>query len=242
MLGLLGWEPNRIGSLVLDLDADKVPGNDGDAIGTWSNAAPNGTAGDFAQPTGSKKPLVKRNIIGGRSTLLFDGVDDFMTSTFAATNGAASVYVVFKLAATGAGGQSLYQLRSATPHYHILQIMNNGSYQPYSFQFDSTSSTSAVGISATSYDLNAHISGVTYNGGGESSAAAYTTTLDGVSKTIIGTGSFSGVGSTQSAIGARASGIVPMSGHIARLLYFTAALSTQQDAAVVKYLRNRYGI
>jgi hypothetical protein len=239
------WTPSTISTLALDLNANRLAGNDGDAVGTWTNYSPSGTAGDFTQATGSKKPVLKRNTINGNSTVLFDGVDDALTSTFTIANGATSIYCVFKISNTGLIAQNIYQLLSSTPHYSVLEAITvGGVYTPYSIQSDGTSSTNSVGISDT-LNTNPHIYSIVYNAGGNSLPSAYTISVDGAARTVVTSGSFSGTAASTSCIGARVSGtssIIPFSGHIARLLVFNTNLSVSDNQLVITYLRNIYGI
>lgn len=240
------WRPEFFGTCILDLNADLVAGADGTAIGTWANQAPTGAANNFTQATGSKQPVVKRNIIGGRSTLLFDGANTFLTGTLV-TTGAISRYVVFKFVGTPAASTSweLLCLKDSTAAFNETFVLNAGGYQPYSFLDKSpTSAVASVGI-ADALNTSPHVLGVVYNNGAISTPASYTVSLDGVSKTVVASGAIGTPNTASTAIGARVVAGVGssfVSGHIARVLVFSTNLSAAADAAVVTYLRGIYGI
>lgn len=240
------WRPEFFSTCILDLNADLIAGADGTAIGTWSNKAPTGSANDFTQATGSKQPLLKRNIINGRSTLLFDGANDFMTSSMT-VSGAVSRYIVFKFVGTPAASTSWNMLciKDASGDFDEMFVLNAGGYQPYSFLSKSpASAVASVGI-ADALNTSPHVLGVTYNNGAISTPASYTVSLDGVSKTVVASGVIGTPNTATTALGARVVAGVGssfVSGHYARVLAFSTNLSAPADAAVVKYLRNIYGI
>ena len=53
--------------------------DDGDVVGAWEDQS--GNAHDALQPTTSKKPLLKLNIVNGHPAIRFDGADDWLGNT-----------------------------------------------------------------------------------------------------------------------------------------------------------------
>lgn len=78
----------------LVLDARYITGNDGDAIGTWSDRS--GNANDATQGTAANKPLLKVNIQGGQPALLFDGINDSLATAYGPTSGDFTLCAVYK--------------------------------------------------------------------------------------------------------------------------------------------------
>ncbi len=242
------WKPALLGSLVLDLDADRVAGNDGDAVATWANQAPTGSANDFTG-SGTAKPLLKRNIISGHSTLLFDGVDDELTSTGTFPAGAATYFLVFKTVANPSAGNTavVALLKTATvDHFKVLYLRNAvATFQPYDSGAKAINNGDlSVGI-ADALDTNAHIYGISYNNGAHNVVGSYAITLDGTSKTVAASG-INAIPTTYlctlGAVDTGAGGVACWNGHLARVLGFNTNLSTTDYAVVQQYLHARYGI
>lgn len=62
-----------IGEPLAHFDADQMAGNDGDAVTQWDDlTGPN----HFTVPSGTGPPTLKKDIIGGRAVIRFDGVND----------------------------------------------------------------------------------------------------------------------------------------------------------------------
>ena len=95
------WVPTDITGCELWLAADNITGkNDGDAVSTWTDASTGGH--NATQVTGSLQPLYKTGILNSKPALLFDGVDDQISSTLAADT-SRTVFIVAKATAdTGA--------------------------------------------------------------------------------------------------------------------------------------------
>lgn len=232
------WRPEFFGSCALDLWADLVPGAGGTAIATWANAAPTGATGNFTQATGSQQPTIQRNVVNGRSGVLFDGVDDMLLGTaFAPAAGPCSIYTVFQQITLG-GNCAIYNFSDNGGGFSFLETLNVGGYEPYSFA-SRFAGSSIPGLSTLS-DASPHVLSIRFNNGPPDDIASYAMSLDGVSQTLTlgGAAGFS----SGSALGARDSGILPWNGYLMRSLYLTENLSTANDAAVVTYLRNLYGI
>ena len=241
------WSPKLLSSLILDVNADAIAGNDGDLVSAWANRAPTGSTFDY-QAAGALRPTLKRSIIGGHSTVLFDGAANVMWSTGTPTNGAFAQYVVFKTVvnpgASAFGAISFIADGAGT--WSPLYVMNLGGYQPYTFIAKvSTSAIASSGI-ANALDTSSHVLGVRYNNGTNTSPGSYTCSLDGTTKTVVASGAAASLSTLQTSVGGRrASGGSTdhfWNGHLARQLLFSGTVSDAADAAIVQYLRNLYGI
>jgi hypothetical protein len=237
-----GWQPKFIASLVLDLNADLIAGNDGDAIGTWVNAAPNGSAGNFTQATGAQQPLLKRNILNGRSVVRFDGSNDCMSSSLAVPGGASApitFYWVFKRI-TPATGTTLGVIANSGGKGNYTSLLNFSGYSNY-LSVAALAAGSNVGLT-DSPDTNFHIWSWTWDGTSNTSTSAYKIYLDNISKTVSSAaGSLGAIGS--SLIGAETGGggsAINMD--LARVLVYAGNHTAQQMTAVNRYLHNLYGI
>ena len=241
------WAPNRISTLLIDLNADMIAGNDGDLVSAWANQAPTGSTYDHQAAT-TLRPTLKRNIIGGRSTVLFNGSSNVMWTAGTVPQGAYSEYAVFKTVVNpGSGsGASISVTADAGGTWDLLSLTNVGGYQPYTFIGKvSTSAIASSGI-ANALDTSSHVLGVRYNNGTSTSPGSYTCSLDGTTKTVVASGVAASLSTLQTSVGGRraAGGATDnfWNGHLARHLIFSGSLTNAQDAAVVQYLRNLYGI
>jgi uncharacterized protein (DUF2147 family) len=96
------FSPASIGGLQLWLDAadastlfqnsngTTAASADGDSVGYWGDKS--GSSNHIIQADGTKKPLLKTNILNGKNVIRNDGVNDFLKST---TGGADSSFTVF---------------------------------------------------------------------------------------------------------------------------------------------------
>lgn len=245
------WRPELLSEISLDLDANLVPGNDGDLISTFSNRSPIGTAGDYTA-SGSARPTLKRNIIGGQSVLRFDGTANVMASTYQTVVGAQTHFFVFKLPAGMSLGTygAAYTVVDTSGNPAFFVPINIGGYDPYTIACKITAVQMSVGLSDAT-DGNPHILGWTYDGSAQNdidNTAFYTISLDGTNKTVTnpGAGYIDPTGLGKASLGAyltaggSASNFIAID--IARLLVFNGVLSTQKYAAVARYLSARYGI
>lgn len=65
------FTPASIAGLQLWLPASSIPGNDGDAVGTWTDQS--GQGHSAIQPTSAFKPTLKKNIVNGNAVVRFLG-------------------------------------------------------------------------------------------------------------------------------------------------------------------------
>lgn len=72
---------------------------DGAPVAGITDQSIGGLGATLAQATGSKQPLLKKNIINGRSVLRFDGVDDRLFASFATIPQPTTIFIVCTLPA-----------------------------------------------------------------------------------------------------------------------------------------------
>lgn len=91
--------PTDITNCVLWLRPESLSAlSDTDPVATWPDES--GEGNDFAQATAGRRPLYRTNRIGGQPTVVFDGIDDYLTAPDSASLNivtAHSVFFVFKL-------------------------------------------------------------------------------------------------------------------------------------------------
>ena len=89
--GLQLWLDASDSSTLFTDSAGSTPATaDGDPVGRWADKS--GNSNHTLQTDGTKKPLLKVNILNGKSIIRNDGVNDFLKST---TGGADSSFTVF---------------------------------------------------------------------------------------------------------------------------------------------------
>ncbi len=84
------FNPLNIAGCTLWLKADSLVLNNSDPVSTWTDSS--GSGNDMSQATGGFQPLYKTSIINSLPSVLFDGVDDFMSKT--GTFNIASFFIV----------------------------------------------------------------------------------------------------------------------------------------------------
>lgn len=70
-------QPSDIDGLQLWLDATYINQEDNTAVSTWEDKSGNGY--DATQSTSANQPVFKKNIINGKPSILFDGVNDTLS-------------------------------------------------------------------------------------------------------------------------------------------------------------------
>lgn len=236
-----GWSPGLF-PLELDLNADRIAGSDGDAVGTWNSVGP--VTASFTAST-TARPTLKRSIINGHSVVRFDGSANVMRSTYLAPDTALTWIMAFQFLGAFASVKQALNLVGTTTNSIQFLFINSGAYQPYTFKNKAAGSGVGVGIADTP-DANAHVIGVTYNNGTNTDPTSYTCLLDGVAKTVAASDSVTRSSVDKPSIGAfvNSSDVASLFTQIdiARLLVFRGALSAAQFAAADKYMRNIYGL
>lgn len=247
-----GFTPNDIAGLLLWLNAGAIAGNDGDAIATWANQKTGG-GDDYTQGTGAKKPLLKKgaNGINGQNVVLFDGVDDWLGSTFTPSSATKTFtqFLVFQMAATPGSGVAYTAVATVDTGSRFTSILpiNVGGYRPYTFMAQIfTTSFAASGI-ADALDTNAHVLMYDYNDVLFTAPTSYACGLDGTTKSVVASGSVGFSAGTTSSVGARVvagAGVAASyySGKVAEYIYYSGVLSAPNIATITAYLKTKYGI
>lgn len=253
MLGLArGFSPDMLPGLVFWADGSRYSAVDGTAEGTASNLAPTGSANDATQSTGAQQPLFKMggNGINSRGVLRFDGINDLLRCPVD-VHGASTTFVVFRVRALpGASSfENLTSFKSVSSGniFDEILLCNFSGIQPYSWRTDYQASGNAVGI-ADALDTNPHVIAVSYDGSGSNTLpASYTCNLDGTAKTVIASGAFARTSTDLGSLACRAdsgggAALAALNGDIGEVLRYNRQLSAYEQAIVVKYLRNKWGI
>lgn len=251
MLGLArGFSPDMFPGLVFWADGSRFAAVDGTAESTLANLSPTGSANNGTQPTGGNQPLFKMGVngINSRGVLRFDGVDDFLLQPID-ISGANTNFVAFRCRnVPGASSfQSIVNYKSplAGNFFDEILLANFAGLQPYSFKSDFLNTGNSVGIADT-LDTNPHVICTSYVGSNNTTPASYTCSLDGVVKTVIASGSFARTGTDKGAIGSRVTTAnatsLQFNGDIGEIIRYNRQLSAYEQAVVVKYLRNGWGI
>lgn len=211
----------NISSLALWVRASDIVGNDGDAIGSWTDRSPR--ANNLTQGTATAKPTLKTNIVNGYAVARFDGGDS-MTLTSAIAASPVQICAVVKpttliasctlLAGAGAGS---FQLRSNGTGK--LNLVKSGVVE--------------LGTATT------QLSSVNFNNIGASySNPNFTFRLASAAD---GSGSSAQTMTGMNVLGKNYNGEA-WQGDIAEVLVFNALLDAGTLAIVEEYLLDRYGV
>ena len=84
--------PSISNTLELHLDSTLGVTETAGAVSTWADQSGNGR--DFTQSTASKRPIVSSDAIVNRDVIEFDGVDDFLTSSYGELTSDFTVFMV----------------------------------------------------------------------------------------------------------------------------------------------------
>jgi hypothetical protein len=235
------WQPNHFAGLVLDLDADNVAGNDGDAIGTWPNAAPTGSANDATQATGGNKPTLKKtsNGINSHNVLRFDGTTSYMSGSHALGSTGVTAFFVAKTGATTNLYGTVIHLSDNTTHGDWALCIGSGAD---TFQNGWGGPTANIGLGSNTRTTTTVYRGTAvYNK--TNWALSGTWASGSVADTSFPTSNPTtyhvGVWFTSGAPGVAA---VHLIGDIAKILVYNVILSTAQVTAVEQYLKTKYAI
>jgi len=228
------FSPSDVAGLQLWLAADQITGlSDGDPVTAWPDQSGNGN--DAAQATGAKKPTFKTAIQNGEPVVRFDGIDDTLvipsdvldsssvdraaTMFFAvspATLSNGNGYVALVDAEAG-GGVRLFALFIGNSYCSFWN--NNATYTP-----------------SPAFSTGPQIVCI------RTSGATATVFVNGTQVATVATGTTSSSG-CQLEIGGNPSGSASLlQGDYAEVLYFNAALSTDDRERVEAYLNDKYAI
>lgn len=242
-----GFDPNTVTGMAAWYRASDLAGTDGTAIASWANTAAGGDLPAMTQGTAGQRPLLKLSVIGGKSTVLGDGVDDNLVSTVKPAAGAVTFYLAFKFAsipASGTGARVFGQVDAGNGTGFLSALNAVGGYQPYTIGAEIGGSAVASSGIADALDTNAHVMRIAYNGGTNTAPASYAVNLDGVEKTVVASGAAANDSTSASALFAVVfAGAFQGSAanvHIAEFISYHAAIGTTDDASLLAYLSGRY--
>lgn len=237
--------PTSIGGLQLWLDASdsttlftdsagSTPATaDGDPVGRWSDKS--GNSNHMLQTDGTKKSLLKVNILNGKSIIRNDGVNDFLKST---TGGADLSFTVF---ATNIkrGGQGLNMMavsmgEETTAKRRCMWHPANGNTWP-----------NTVGFNGFSRDVQANLSWVT----GTANIAQFRITSGAIqiaknnsawtTSTSPGLVAYT---ATSIFLGSNNQMTEIFNGDYAEVLVYAAALSDADRTLILDYLNTKWGV
>jgi hypothetical protein len=214
-------------------------------ITEWADQSGNGN--HYVQGAGGQQPTVTANAINGLPAVTFDGVVQFLTSSFL-FSGAKTVILVRRLVSLPGASAIFgpYSFKDSAGNFSEALIINTAGYQPYSLAHDFAGLTTSVG-DATALDTSWHIAIDTYDGGNNTSPASYVVELDSVPQALVASGVFN---RTTTDVGASL-GAFSSAGNvgqfyapiqIAEVIVYDHVLAPDEVVAVQGYLNARYGV
>ena len=239
-----GFNPKTLGTLAVWLDgADRSRMFSDDAATTLS--ADDGQVAvykekangyNITQTTANNRPLVRANILNGRSVLEFDGSNDRLeTPALAADWPALTAFVLFQRDTT-----------TVNPHLfarsYLLSFLAStapATSNTFFIAANGTGLNSGNGAIASSvwHRLTNHWTG------GTSGATSAFIRVDGTSfGTGAGTSNATGLANEIVHIGNRAAGDRGFDGYIAEMLLYSTSLSAAAIAKVEGYLKTKWGL
>jgi hypothetical protein len=192
---------------------------DGDPVGGWQDQS--GQGHNAIQGTAAAKGTLKLNVKNGKSVVRFDGVDDYLTSTF----GAATPFHLFVVLSPSGGGAS----NVGSP-----VGFNDGNNRLGYATLNATFDVGGTSITPTTPSQNSwYVVAAKANG---SSSKVRVNGADNVSGTV---GSQT---ATSLVIGDDGSTAREFQGDIAELLWYSRALADTEVAQVESYLNGLYAV
>ena len=210
-------DPLRASGLTHRWRASNLDLSDGDVVSTWEDMV----AGADLSAAGA--PSYKEDVIGGQPVVRFDGVDDFMTSSYAdSISQPHEIYTVAQLRATTSELQWLHDGESSDEH--IFRSNDNDTWESRAGTSSYTGSNS---------DTDVHVFRVLFDGSDSQ--------FD-VDDTTDGTGSVSVVTSNGMTLCARSDNNFNGNWDVAECLHYERPLTSQGRADLYSYVNTQYGI
>jgi hypothetical protein len=209
------FNPKNVPGNILYLRADSIVGlNNNDPVFTWTDTS--GSSNNAIQGTEISKPLYKTGVLNGLPGILFDDVNDFMTSD--ATFGPSSPFTIFVL----------YNVLGTftSSHRTIDGGINNwliGPHQSYHRMYNGAFIED--GLSDTNFVYTTTITS------GSSTTFRLNGTEIGSNGNIDGPGWIKLSAATES-----------LNGHVIEVIGYTNALSGSYVALVENYLKTKYAL
>lgn len=236
------FSPSDLSGLVQWLKADAITGlSDGDPVSTWGDSSGNGRD---ASGSGSARPVYKTNILNGKPTVRFDGVDDTMSlAALTLTKGISAVTLfavcrfrslptvqkdVFRFNTNGSGSRVLI-----TGGFTASKFVSGGrrldgdSFQSVASTTNAT--TAAVVICAIDYSatlLQQYING----------------TLEGSSSSFQTSGSTSNTDSSKASLGSSGSGGQLADVDIFEVGCYLRFLNSTEIEQLTSYAQSKYAL
>jgi hypothetical protein len=202
---------------------------------TAGRADQSGNGRHFSQGTPGSQPLfVASGSLNGCPCDRYDGTDDYLENTTWTFSGAATVFIVYKLNVNAGAGQSVLTLANDPTSWSELLVDLN-TYRETSFAHD-FSSVASVGHDAV-IGTSAHVHMHTWDGSG-----TYTASLDGVTQSVVGSGTFARGAGVKASIGARGGPSFPTSMDLYEIAVSVGVQSAAKQSALYNYARQRYGL
>jgi len=208
---------------------------DGDPVGGWQDKS--GNSKNATQSSGTNKPLFKTNQLNGKSSLRWDGVNDFLDlgNNFNFGSSQFSIFIVVKsnntievpifIKDTGGGGQNGIWIGKTADPGGYYSYFNGSSY----FQIGYTGAYLSTWVRPSVVRNNTSTNGVQLYANG----TATNTATD--SRTLTNTNSLR--------IGQFSTGLYgKFSGDFAEILVFNTALSASNRGLIDSYLLSKWGV
>lgn len=214
------FEPTDIDGCVLWLRADAVLEPQGASVVTWYDES-----GENNDLTGGNAPTLQTNIVNGRPVVRFDGTDDYLTVTLAATQPFTVIIVAKHVSGAVDADEIMGGGFTAAPAAAGALYATNAATDTFDWSTGSA-------VSPGNLDASFHIHGTVVNG------ASSTLRLDGTSST----GDLGSNDMAAFALGAGSDGGTPADVDVAEAIAYNVGLSTSELAQVEAYLSNKYAI
>lgn len=227
--GNTAFSPASVPGLSMWLDASDTATivQTGGLVSQWDDKSGNGY--NATQGTGANQPTTGTRTQNGLNVIDFDGSNDFMTGAtgiLSVSNGNNSIYVVAACDTTnnyfpmflGYGGSNLWGLYMANSASVFWALHNTFASRP---------------TITWTRDTNPHVHALRRNGG------SFNYYLDGTLTGATGTAVNTGVTSLR--IGLDDGGTRPANGILMELVVYDNDIGSTNDAALVSYLRGKWG-
>jgi hypothetical protein len=219
--GLTYWFDARDAATLYQDNALSTPVTaDGQTVGGWKDKA---NANHLAQATGTARPAYKASYINGRPAVEADGVDDFLRATGLSVPQPMTIYVVAKLATSGA---NLCWFDGAGTATERVRLFTNAG----SSRFLNAGLSLVDGLA----DTNPHVHSCLFNGATSEYYVDGTLAAgpgDAGAQLVVGLTLF-----------ASRTGTNVLPGGIGEFLLYTGAHSSGQRRQVEAYLKQRWGL
>ena len=229
---LLGgrWQPDRLGGLILWLDAgfgvlnaSGNPAADLDPVKDWRDRSPQ--SNHFGTSSSSRRPVYRTGVVNGRAVLRFDGVDDTMGASANITGAAFTIAAVFDDTGSGSAERAVCGFIQGSLYARQYATANWGVYAEVAQDIDG-----GVDVGAT-HQLCVAVA---------RSASDIDLVTDGslVNRTN-GSGWPSRSGTT---VGSEPTPLQYHNGDIAEVVVYNRALAAGERRKLERYLGRKYGI